>query len=730
MSIFKNNLRLSGSSVQSAARLTNSRVGNRVGATFLAGLILFLFGGGAKAFTPYNALVNPGAETGSLTGWQVSNTGYIAVVSTNGAMAGVTNGIISTNQLLAHSGAYTFRLFDTTSDSAYIYQDYAAMAGSHWSASCWAICYASNYFDSAIAYMSVAFYDVSNNLLGASFDPNFSQYGFGVYGSAVLDPNGLGTIGWIIAPPQATDATGWLYLPATNFYYSYTNTAVAPGSLVEGGSEIPVSTNLTAPPGTAFVRYQLEFDNFSTDGGDVYWDDCVLEKLNQTDPDIGSPQPTSVTTYAGLPASFTVNVLLTRPIILEPVFYQWQRNGTNLPPAGGVNDISGATTNATLYFTNLQAADSGQYACWVSDRGYPAGATNTIRSVPVTLTVLVLSPLQKVNALGPNAGFEAAPVWAPWAVFNGYGFQSTNNFYDAPADTTPVNVYDGNWCAFVGKNGDRDNGLWQAVSAAPGTWWKAGGWAYISSSNDFTAGNTCRLQIWFKDAGGNGVPGTPTYESFKLYGLAYTNTDMQYTNIDTSSPNFGQVGYHAQLPRDTWVYLPVSNVLYDIYSGPTLISLHNGIGLGDDIPANTLPGSIFMVPTNTTPATAQINFQVYEYCPQTTDLDLSGATPKYLGNATDIVYWDDLELIQLVPVTNLTTSVSGNNINLSFSAGAGLVYSVLYKTNLTDAAWSELTDVQAPWSWQTNVNSIGTSYPVTVSDPLTAHSRFYRLQVH
>ena len=712
MSIFKNNLRLSGASVQSDARLANSRVGNRVCATFLAGLILF--GGGAKA---QNVLVNPGAETGNLTGWKVSNTGYIYVVNTNSLQGGAG----SLNRL-AHSGAWTFQLFDTTSDSAYIYQDFAADPGSQWSASCWAICYASNYFDSAIAYMSVAFYDVSNNVLGASFDPNFSQYGFGVYGSAVLDPNGLGTIGWIIAPPQATDASGWLYLPATNFYYSYTNTLVAPGSLVEGGSEIPVSTNLTAPPGTAFVRYQLEFDNFSTDGGDVYWDDCVLNKLVGSDPDI-TTAPTDVSTYRTLPAAFTV-VATHNPLFTgEKLSYQWQKNGTNLPAAGGVNDIAGSTTTATLSFTNLQTADGGLFDVVVTSKSTTFNYTNSIRSVPVTLTVLALSPLQKVNALGPNGGFENAPIWAPWNVFNGCNFASAAATY-VGTSTNTVNVYDGNEVALVGANGDRDNGLYQVVPAAPGTWWKAGGWAYISSLNDFIAGNTCRLQIWFKDAGGTTVPGTPTYESFKLYGLAYTNANMTYTCIDASSPNNGVSGLtHAQLPRDQWCFLTASNVVDN-----------SGIGLEDDIPYNTLPNSIFMVPTNTTPATANINLQIYEYCPISTDVDVddgqAGPTGGYLGSATDIVYWDDVELIQLVPVTNLTTSVSGNNMNLSFSAGAGLVYSVLYKTNLTDAAWSELTDVQAPWSWQTNVNSIGISYPVTVSDPLTAHSRFYRLQVH
>ena len=731
MSILKNNIRLSGSSVQSGARSTNSKIINRVCATFLAGLILFLFGGGAKADAPYNVLVNPGAETGDLTGWNVSLTGYIYVVSTNGTMAGVTNGIISTNHFLAHSGAWTFQLFDTTSDRAYIYQDYAAVAGSQWSASCYAICYASNYFDSALAYMSVAFYDTNGMLLGASFDPGFSSDGYGVYASMVLDPKpGNSVPGLIIVPPPAFDASGWLYLAATNFWFDYAgaNTTNAPGAYIETCTQLPilVSTTLTAPPGTAFVRYQLEFDNSSTDGGDVYWDDCQLNKLNWSDPDITNA-PSSVTVYAGFPASFTV-VATHNPLFAgEKVTYQWQKNGTNLPAAGGVNDIAGSTTTATLSFTNLQGADAGLFDVVVTSKSTTYNYTNSIRSVPVPLTVLVLSPLQKANVLGANAGFEQAPAWPFWEVFNGCVFASTNDFFDA-ADTTPVNVYDGNWCAMVGSNGDRDNGFHHAfgaganctvVPAAPGSIWKAGGWAYISSLNDFTAGNTCRLQIWFKDATGTTVPGTPTYESFKIYGLAYTNVNMQYYPADTNDYGVGPT-YHAQLPRDQWVYLTVSNVVNN-----------SGIGLEDDIPWTTLPNGVFMVPTNTTPPTAQINFQVYEYCPQSTDIDPATGLPlPYLGNATDVVYWDDMELIQIVPVTNLTTSVSGNNINLSFAAGAGLEYSVLYKANLTDAAWSVLTNVTAPMSWQTNSASIGTSYPVTVSDPLTAHSRFYQVQVH
>src|SRR5208283_315610 len=178
------------------------------------------------------------------------------------------------------------------------------------------------------------------------------------------------------------------------------------------------------------------------------------------------------------------------------------------------------------------------------------------------------------------------------------------------------------WVALVGDDGVRDNGFWQAVPAAPGTWWKAGGWAYISSLNDFIDGNTCRLQIWFKDALGNTVPGTPTYESFKMYGLGYTNADAEYTVIDASSPINGQLAYHTQLPRDQWVFLTVSNVVNNA-----------GIGLEDDLPYNTLTNGVFMVPTNA----SEINYQVYEYCPVAAD----NPQADLPGIAADSVYWDD-----------------------------------------------------------------------------------------
>jgi hypothetical protein len=651
----------------------------------LAGLILF--GGGAEAAsTPYNMLINPGAETGDLTGWHLSNTGYKFVVSTNQLIP------YSHSNYLARSGAYTFQLFDTTADTAYIYQDFAAIAGSQWSASCYAISYASNYFSpGANAHLQVVFYGASNQVVAS---PDSSSGTAGVYGSDFLDPSGSpdpATLYWIFAPPPAIDASGWVYLQPTNLYASDPATELS--------FEVPLTTlttNLVAPAGTALVRYQIEFDNVLSTDGPVYWDDCVLNKLNFSDPDITNP-PVATTVYVGAPAAFTVGASHTGAYPVEKLSFQWQRDGTNLPP-GGINDISGSTTTATLTFTNCQTTDSGLYAVVVTVKSTAGNYTNSIRSVPVALTVFCSCPRPSPpNRLG-NPGFENAPFWTPWSPFNGCNF-------------TRAYVFDGSWAAMVGANGDRDNGFHQPVTGvAPGSFWKAGGWAYISSLNDFAAGNTCRLQVWFKDA--NGVDlAVPAYESFKIYGLGYTNADAQYTNIDASSPDFGQVGYHAQLPRDQWVFMPVTNVVNNA-----------GTGLGDDLPDNTLPDGVFVAPPNA----AQINFQVYEYCPVAADnpqADLG-------GSALDAVYWDDMQLIQVVPVTDLTASSSANKINLFFSARAELSYAVLYKTNLSDASWNTLTNVAAPLSWQINVMSADDTFPLIVSDPLAAPGRFYRVKAH
>jgi hypothetical protein len=72
----------------------------------------------------------------------------------------------------------------------------------------------------------------------------------------------------------------------------------------------------------------------------------------------------------------------------------------------------------------------------------------------------------------------------------------------------------------------------------------------------------------------------------------------------------------------------------------------------------------------------------------------------------------------LVAPPNITPSLSGGTLNLSFPTQAGgYAYTVQYKTNLTDATWSTLT--------VTN----GTGLAAVVTTSASNASRFYRLSI-
>jgi len=468
-------------------------------------------------------------------------------------------------------------------------------------------------------------------------------------------------------------------------------------------------TTLTAPPGTAYVRYLLEYDNSAPPAGQpVYFDDCVLNKVLASDPDI-SVNPVPVAVYAGLPASFSVTATHTGAHPTEKFHYQWFFNKTNLLTAGMNNISSPNTTAATLNFTNVQGTASGLYDVVVTLTASD-GYSNSIRSVPVMLNVQVLDPIQKVNLLGPNAGFENYPSFLPFLPFNGCYFAGPLATPPSVYGTTtvPMVPYAGNWSCLLGNNGDTDNGFHSSIPVTAGQVLKAGGYAFISSTNDFAGGNTCRMQIWFLTASGAPSTNDLLYESSTVYGLAYTNSpDYLYTNVDVSSPNYGQVLLHDQLPRDQWVYLGATNVTTQFFTAASPYPQ------GNDWITNTLPKGYFVVPPDAT----AINYQVY--------LNVPAAN----GVAADAIYWDEMRLIQIKPVTDLKATVGSGTVNLTFSAGAAQSYSVLYKTNLADTAWNVLaSNVAAPMSWQTNTASVGVTYPVTVTDSLNGRTRFYRVE--
>jgi uncharacterized repeat protein (TIGR03803 family) len=88
-------------------------------------------------------------------------------------------------------------------------------------------------------------------------------------------------------------------------------------------------------------------------------------------------QPSSQMRVAGTTATFTVGALGD-----QPLFYQWQENGTNLTDGG---NISGSTTS-TLAFTNVTVANGGNYSVIVSN------AILAVSSVKAVLTVVPVTP--------------------------------------------------------------------------------------------------------------------------------------------------------------------------------------------------------------------------------------------------------------------------------------------------------------------------------------------------
>jgi hypothetical protein len=71
----------------------------------------------------------------------------------------------------------------------------------------------------------------------------------------------------------------------------------------------------------------------------------------------------------------------------------------------------------------------------------------------------------------------------------------------------------------------------------------------------------------------------------------------------------------------------------------------------------------------------------------------------------------------LVPAAgiNLTAARSGNNITISFPTQNGANYRVFYRNDLASGTWTLLTSV------------VGEGSVKSVSDPVTASRRFYRV---
>ena len=231
-------------------RITLNNVRTRISKTvFLAravggcaALVALLFAGEMHAA---NILTNSGFETANLAGW---------------ATFGPNNYVLS-GASVAHGGTYYYKVygqFNASYNYTGIYQDIPSAPSNTYTADGWAYTLSSDKIRGQdLIWLEVSFRDASYNALA-------------LYRSVVVTSNNIVSFGGL---------NKWFDLQITN-RCSYTN---ASALILSPGTVTNTVTNLVAPAGTAYVRYQVVFeqgpDNAS---GSMYFDDLTLNQTGGT----------------------------------------------------------------------------------------------------------------------------------------------------------------------------------------------------------------------------------------------------------------------------------------------------------------------------------------------------------------------------------------------------------------------------------------------------------------
>jgi len=645
--------------------------------------ILALSATSARAFV--NSLANSGFELGT-NGWTIVapwawNGPSYAVQNTSQFVTGST-----TVHVAVHGGINAFKLwgyFQTYATTPGAMQTIAAAPGSTWTADGWTSTEVpdnikANANGSCRSYLQVLFLDATTNY-GAPL---------GSYTSAVIDTN--------------TATSTWFHLQVTN---------------TSGG------TTLTAPAGTAFVRFQMIMWQPGPSGGvyaggSVYWDDVELFLTSKPDPEI-TVQPVPVDRVYGQTATFSVTA-----DGLSTLSYKWQKDGADIsnPNAYGV-------TTSMLTLSNVTTAMMGNYTVTVTDLAGP------LTSGPASLTVLdpgvisITPPLGQTKTEGQTATITVVAAGSSGLTYAWQkdGTPLSNDGHISGVTTPTLAVANltitdiGTYTVLInGGAVQATNGL-KVVTAAqlatnllvnPGfedgvlsepweTAWTRFNGVVLQTTNDYYYLSAMPVSVY---------DGTYVCE---VYGS--DADDGIYQNV----PVTAGATYHA----GGWFYMsqfaPIAapttvtmQLMFKNAGGTTLatftapvIDVNFVLDTWISLQAtNATGGTDLVAPASTVSATCQI----YEF-----NWSYGG------GN----VYFDDLYLTHASqsapPAVTIAASALGGLMNLTFPTTSGVTYEVLYTDSLT-----------SPITWHTNSTIVGDGTVKGVSDPIGATQRFYRVLEH
>jgi beta-glucanase (GH16 family) len=205
-------------------------------------LMAFLSAGEMRAA---NILANSGFETGGLASWSTFGPNNSSQTG-----AGVAHGGVNYSKVYGQ--------FTGITNYTGIYQDNPSAPGAVYSADGWVCSLSSdNIKGQDLIWLEVSFRDASSNALA-------------LYRSAVVSSNNIAGFGGL---------NTWFDLQITNQCY-FTNPVkliLLPGTVTN------TVASLVAPAGTAYVRYQIVFEQGSDNAnGSMYFDDLTLDQTGGT----------------------------------------------------------------------------------------------------------------------------------------------------------------------------------------------------------------------------------------------------------------------------------------------------------------------------------------------------------------------------------------------------------------------------------------------------------------
>jgi hypothetical protein len=325
--------------------------------------ILALSAASASALT--NFLANPSFELGTI-GWTI-----VPPWTWNGPSYAVqnTNQLVNTSptvHVAVHGGTNAFKVwgyFQTYATTPGAMQTVPASPNSQWSSDGWVSTQVPDNMKvngasvGSRCYLQMLFLDAATNYNAP----------LATYTSAGIDTSSATSM-WLYQ--QVTDGAG--------------------------------GTNLTAPPGTAFVRLEIIFAQPGPSGGvyaggSAYWDDVTLFKTSRPDPEI-TVQPVAVTQVYGQTATFSVVA-----DGLTTLAYKWQKDGADItdPNAHGV-------TTSTLTLSNVTVAMMGYYTLTVTDLAGPLSSDPAYLSVTDPGIISITPPLGQTKTVGQSATITVA----------------------------------------------------------------------------------------------------------------------------------------------------------------------------------------------------------------------------------------------------------------------------------------------------------------------------------